>query len=198
MDGGRSRARDRLVMTVIDIGCYAHAGGDASIPYLLDEFDPDLLLGFDPLTKDREYTVAGRRARVVERKAAVWTHDGVVPFEVASTSSSVFPEDGELERVACVNVVRVVRESVKAGATVLKIDAEGGEYVLLPRLLEAGIVPELSLVWVEWHCPTCRRGSGDGRGHRENCADGLDVPERVRELRDAVIAAGCEVHPWNR
>lgn len=195
-------ARDRMI-AVIDIGCYAHSGGDASIPYLLDEFDPDLLFGFDPLTTDREWTLPGRRARIVERAAAMWTHDGTVPFERAATSSSAFPDDDRLERVSCVDVVRVVRELLEknGGGLVVKMDAEGGEYVLLPALLEAGLVPRIALLWVEWHCPTCRRGSGDGRGHRDNCAamrDGLDVPERVVELSDAVIEAGCEVHPWNR
>ena len=188
-------ARDRM-STVIDIGCYAHSGGDASIPYLLDEFDPDLLFGFDPLTTDREWTLPGRRARIVERAAAMWTHDGTVPFERASTSSSAFPDDDRLERVSCVDVVRVVRElGAHDGGLVVKMDAEGGEYVLLPALLEAGLVPRIALLWVEWHCRLCLRGSGDLLGHREGCES---TGRNARARLELIEQLRCEVHPWNR
>jgi len=175
---------------VIDVGC-AKYGGDESIPYLIQEFSPDALLGFDPQTADDQYELDG--CLVTTRRAAAWTHDGSVTFEHAGTSGRV---SGAGVEVPCVDLVRVVSEALDDfDRVIVKMDAEGAEYELLPALIAAALDERLELVWVEWHCEACGRGSGDGSGHRDNCRD---REGGYRRRADIVRIIECDVHPWNR
>lgn len=169
---------------VIDVGCATH-GGDESINYLISEFDPDLLLGFDPATRDS--TRMQGETLVVERRAAITTYDGTVGFTVDGLSGRI---DKGAAETPCVDLARLVREW-KDREVILKMDAEGAEYELLPYLMDEGLDCFLLLAWVEWHCLACGRGGG---GHRPGCTstDG----QRQREAIEAQIHT--EMHQWNR
>jgi len=185
-----------VTTVVIDVGC-AKYGGDESIPYLIEEFEPDVLLGFDPQAEPAAYELDG--CSVVTTPSAVWTDDGHVTFEPAGTSGRVVT-GGRLRHagvvVPCVSITSIVREALEHGDRVIvKMDAEGAEYELLPALIANGLDAKLELVWVEWHCEACRRGSGDGTGHRDDCPD---REGGYRRRADLIMRLACEVHPWNR
>lgn len=80
----------------------------------------------------------------------------------------------------------------KGDDLILKMDAEGAEYVLLPYLQETSTDTFLRLAWVEWHCPNCGTGwfSPDDRCGR--CE--FHEPGK-RSLLEASM--GCEMHQWN-
>lgn len=133
---------------VIDIGCARH-GPDYSIERLIAEFSPDLLVGLDPhpSVPDDVYLVG--TTMVVTMNVAGWTEDGEVGY-VADGLNSWITDLVEKPRVPSVDVARLC--SGLDGA-ILKIDAEGSEYDILPHLIEQGVDRELRLVWVEWHKP---------------------------------------------
>lgn len=174
-------------MIVVDVGCATY-GGDSSIPYLIDEFKPKRLYGFDPAVDDDRYTVG--ETTVVLRKAAAWTYEGLVPFTVAGLRGAV---DRHGDPTPCFDLVEFIRGLPSDQEVVLKLDCEGGEYVLLPRLHVEGVDARLKLIWAEWHCPKCGTGwfTADdlcGRcGHSEKGK--RSKLERMME---------CEMHQWNR
>ncbi len=170
------------MLTVIDIGC-ARYGGDESIPYLIEEFSPDVLWGFDPNTSDEQYELGG--CKVVVEKKVVWTYTGIVGFNVAGTSGKVATVGS---RFACVDIVRLVERARMSGEVIVKMDAEGAEYELLPRLRDRNLDLELRLAWVEPHCRSC----GNGGGHREGCRGTYDEYEAL------AASMRCEMHRWNR
>jgi hypothetical protein len=171
---------------VIDVGCATY-GGDSSIPYLIEEFRPGTLIGFDPssaVEDDHTYIMGGTRVHTY-RKAA-WLYEGTVAFTEAGTSGKV----GTGPQVPCVNLIDWITCWGDSQEVVLKMDAEGSEYVLLPYLREHNADLLLKLAWVEWHCERCGRGGG---GHREGCTH--DYTEKQAEM-EAMMR--CEMHRWNR
>lgn len=140
-------------MIVIDVGC-AKYGGDESIPYLIEEFRPATLYGFDPSSsvEDDEYPYewSGRDGwtNVVIRNAAAWTHPHGVHFDGQGLGGHVVPSGGR--RVESVDLASFIT-TLPADELVLKMDAEGAEYELLPYLISEGIDLRIKLAWVEWH-----------------------------------------------
>jgi len=170
------------MLTVIDIGC-AKYGGDESIPYLIEEFSPDLLWGFDPNTWDEQYELNGCKV-TVERKV-VWTYTGIVGFNIAGTSGRVTENSPAF---LCDDILHLVDRADVAGDVIVKMDAEGAEYELLPRLRDANADLMLRLLWVEPHCRSC----GNGGGHREGCQG------TYNEYVELEASMRCEMHRWNR
>jgi hypothetical protein len=173
-----------ITRVVIDVGCATH-GGDESINYLISEFDPDLLLGFDPATQDSTRMVG--ETLVIERKAAVTTYDGYTGFMVEGLSGRLF--EGAPE-TPCFDLAGLVREW-KDREVILKMDAETAEFELLPYLMNEGLDSHLLLAWVERHCLSCGRGGG---GHRPGCKD----TSSLARYDEIAAAMGCEMHSWNR
>jgi hypothetical protein len=132
---------------VIDVGCATH-GSDQSIGHLLDEFFPDVLIGYDPAAHRQTWTEKGTLISVFPMVA--WTFDGQVRFQLARTSGHV-TEDTAAPLFDCVDLAKVITKAQQRHGqpVVLKMDAEGAEYVLLPYLLEKGVTVDLA--WIEWH-----------------------------------------------
>lgn len=175
----------KALRVVFDVGCAAY-GGDESIPYLIEEFTPDVLVGLDPSRKVRDgraYEHGG--TRVFTYRKAAWLYDGEVAFTEAGTSGKV----GEGPLVPCVDLLRLIREHA-SWEVFLKMDCEGSEYALLPHLRDHDADLLLKLAWVEPHCLTCGRGGG----HREGCDD-MESYERYERLEATMR---CEMHRWNR
>lgn len=136
--------------TVLDIGCATH-GSSESTNRLLQAFRPSYYLGADPLADGR---IDEHDGRVVEvRSEAAWTYDGTVGFSRSGSSSSVT----EGCDVPCFDLAALIA-AMEPDELVLKLDAEGAEYVLLPHLLDAGVAGRVKLVLVEWHLEP-RRGA---------------------------------------
>lgn len=176
---------------VIDVGC-AKYGGDESIPYLIDEFKPAVLYGFDPSSEVEDRTWTEGDTLVSTRRMAAWTHDGTVGFKPGGLRGAVHP-DGK--PVPCIDLAAFVMREARLNDVVLKLDAEGSEYVLLPHLIVTGADRCLKVAWVEWHCEFCGRGwFGNKEPDRCSGCDHYDMGKRTVLER----AMGCEMHQWNR
>ncbi len=153
-DGGVKAA------VVIDVGC-AKYGGDYSIERLIEEFNPDVLYGFDPGWDPSQVERIGTTILNIT-KAAAWTCDGEIDFVVAGLSGHVASEtERHTVCVPCVDLAKVIEDAHRehGGPLVLKIDAEGAEYDLLAHLIATGRDRLVDLAWVEWHQPD--RGRAD-------------------------------------
>jgi FkbM family methyltransferase len=136
----------RRQMIVIDIGA-ADNGHESSTARLAERFNPQLIVGLDPHHSLVERVYLHGKTPVTAIRAAAWTRDGEIGYYEESGSSRC-SEDPALPQVTCMDLAQVIRDFE---ATVLKIDAEGAEYTLLPHLIEQGIDRTLALCWVEWH-----------------------------------------------
>lgn len=178
---------------VVDVGC-ARYGGDESIPYLIEEFNPESLFGFDPQATPAVYRVGD--TQVVVASEAAWTHDRGMWFTGQGLGGTVTAEGGRgARRVDTIDLAALLHDIAPLhDKLVLKMDAEGAEYELVPHLIDRGIDTLLELMWIEWHCQACGRGGG---GHRPGCLDTLTKKWEAR--RDELEAqARCEMHRWNR
>lgn len=175
---------------VLDIGC-AKYGGDESIPYLIEEFEPDYLFGFDPALEQSIGAYLLGATTVVTQRAAAWLFDGGVGFVVAGLGGHV---DESGEDFPCFDLARTILSFPDDWEIVLKMDAEGAEYALIPHLYSTDADLRLKLACIEWHCADCGIG-GNGR-HREGCkGDHAAWEERRTGL---VQLMRCEMQEWNR
>lgn len=177
-----------MSVVVIDVGCATY-GGDASIPYLIEEFSPSKLIGLDPnLTGQEPAEVAGVELDL--RRAAAWTSNGTIGFTPAGLSGHI----GGLDAITveAVDLAALILAQPDDHDVILKLDCEGAEYLLIPELVARDVDLRLRLAWVEWHCLACGRGGG---GHREGCRES----RRQNELRVTTEAMmRCDMHTWNR
>ena len=142
------------VDVVIDVGCATH-GTEESVNRLISMFHPKTLYGFDPHCRDTVDDVDG--TLVILTRAAAWTYDGNVWFGDDASRSRVTGAKGD-RTVRCVDLAQLISEYRQQHPNVvLKLDAEGAEYTLLPHLISTGTDRLLQEVWVEWHSPTDAR-----------------------------------------
>lgn len=139
---------------VIDIGCANYGGGVYSIERLIEEFDPDILYGFDPNTTNNRMTIGRTDVRV--SRLAAWTYDGRIRYTNRGTGGTVMEDAGEW--VVSFDLAEFIERNHDE-RTVLKCDSEGSELTLLEHLIERGVDKLLSLAWIEWHEVYDRDGS---------------------------------------
>lgn len=178
-------------MIVIDVGC-AKWGGDESIPSLVAEFEPDVLLGLDPGTETRNWWCEG--TYVVEQQMVGWIFDGWLPFTVANLGGHVGGDWAVPTR--CYDMARMIREAANTGhEVILKLDCEGGEYEIIPHLVKTNTDGSLNELLVEWHCEC---GYGIWNGVHPDLACGRDFGAWL-ERRDALIASvRCPIREWTK
>jgi hypothetical protein len=176
-------------MIVIDVGCATH-GSDSSIPHLIEEFSPRILYGFDPALAENTPVTTEGSTRVVLARSAAWTYDGEIGFHVNGLGGHVVRGG---KAFPCVDLAAFILSMPEGEEIVLKMDAEGAEYVLLPHLVEHDADLRLKLAWIEWHCEECKLG-GNGR-HREGCATDRDWWFERREKAESALR--CETTEWN-
>lgn len=174
-------------MIVVDVGSATH-GGDTSIPHLVREFKPDFLYGFDPAEPDDSYSLDG--TLVTLRQAAAWTYDGTIGFQVAGLGGHV--QERHKITFPCVDLAAFIL-SLPEDDIVLKMDAEGAEYVVLPHLVANDADLRLKIALLEWHCEMCGLG-GNGR-HRERCR--MDRDKWIARRESVESAMRCETAEWN-
>lgn len=139
-------------MIAIDVGC-SPKGGD-SIGLIIRENRPERLYGFDPSPAVEpvvgDSVVDGVPVHV--EPVAAWTYDGElhwIPYGYGTVS--VENVEGSIV-VPCIDLARfIVEELPPTEPILLKLDCEGGEYRLLPHLLDKGLGERLEAVWIEWH-----------------------------------------------
>lgn len=141
---------------VIDVGC-ARYGNTSSIEYLLREFSPDFLFGFDPNWKPKMFKPTDDlRTHIDITTAAAWTFDGETGFMRDGLNSCLSDHHS---KVPCIDLARWIWEDMPAvrwadaarHRVILKIDAEAAEYDLLDHLIEQGADQLIHFLWVEWH-----------------------------------------------
>jgi FkbM family methyltransferase len=134
-------------------------------------------------------------------KAAAWTADvPSLPFyhSANSQAASLMPSVarmGTRERMGShqeprtpasgvrgVDFARVLSHATKdtSGPVLMKLDVEGSEYSLLPRLLLSGALCRVDYLFVEWHLNALHH-----RGHAR--LDGLALRHGIR----ALLSSGC-------
>lgn len=196
-------SRKTMSRLVIDVGCATY-GGEQSIQPLIDEFQPDVLIGFDPssaLANDPPVEFVpltdGRECLVIRLNCAAWTFSGTVTFEEANTRGRIVGAD-EGDWVHCADLARVIIGQADRGSEViLKLDCEGAEYELVPHLRATGADERITLALIEWHCSTCGFGIWDHDAPHPGggCAADLDEWRLRRSETEALLR--CEARGWN-
>lgn len=144
-------AADSQTDIVIDLGClgWPKLGGvEDSILTLIKRFHPKVLFGFDlhPALTEKMGDVDG--TLVITSRRAAWTHNSQVGFSTQGNCTHV--DLFQVERVEAFDLAAWVRTLPEA-RIVLKVDVEGAEYVLLPHLIDQGVIDRFSRILVEWH-----------------------------------------------
>lgn len=137
---------------VIDLGCCSYERNgrlEDSIQTLIKRFKPKLLYGFDPHPALREGIGDVFGTLVVTTRKAAWKRAGPVGLDLNGNCTHVDlgSTNGHVEAFDIATWVR----SLPDVRIVLKVDTEGAEYVLLPHLIEQGLIDRFSRVIVEWH-----------------------------------------------
>ena len=136
--------------TVVDVGCAEHVDElgllHESIRPLVARFRPRLLLGLDPLADLATYRHEGCEVRTYP--VAAWNRGGTVAYRDPGIEG--FTVDRKARpQVECVDLAELILE--RDDEIVLKLDAEGAEYLLLEHLIAQRADERLTLILVEWH-----------------------------------------------
>jgi hypothetical protein len=163
---------------VIDLGCCSYLHGNKledSIQTLVKRFKPGILFGFDPHPGLKEAVGQVYGTTVITSRRAAWTFDGGVSLTVNGNCTHV--DDDENLSAKAFDFAAWVR-ALPESNIVLKMDVEGAEYVLLPHLIDSGLMDRFSRLLIEWH-----------KGERAN----------GYESERATILAGipCETEEWS-
>jgi hypothetical protein len=184
------------VRVVVDIGSASY-GGDQSVIPLIEEFQPDRLLGFDPNTEARDYLVGD--TEVSEKRLAAWTSDKPLTYRRAGLGGWIDPT-GPIQCVGF-NLAALLLSFDAEDELILKLDCEGAEYPLVPHLIATGAAARLRLALIEWHCSVCRHGiidQSDPPVHPGGCSANPVRWAKDRAKLEARLAKHCEVGRWNR
>jgi FkbM family methyltransferase len=135
---------------VVDLGCYGWDDKDCeSIPILIDEYQPDLVYGFDvhPDLEVGAREVAGVPVQV--ERAAAWDGNGVICYELRGAGTKVGQGTAH---VACFDFSEWLADRAGGDAQVfVKMDIEGAEYTVLRKMHRDGTDTLMAELLVEWH-----------------------------------------------
>jgi len=116
-----------------------------------------VLYAFDPITKP--YKVKRVDPDIIFHQKACWTYDGEIDFFASSRykskPSSIFVNPkgkSTLMRSPCIDFSKWILDNFqKNDYIVLKMDIEGAEYEVLPKMLKDGSMEYVNLAFVEFH-----------------------------------------------
>ena len=76
-----------------------------------------------------------------------------VEMNLADDGSSIFGKSGKNESIDIVDVAEWMEKRLKSGSPIdlMKINIEGGEYELLDRLIETGLITRIRNIQVQFH-----------------------------------------------
>lgn len=158
---------------VVDIGCCSYERNgrvDDSIHTLIKRFKPTVLFGFDPHPGLPDAVGQVYGTSVITSRRAAWMNDGKINLELQGNCTHVVSHGGNL--VKSFDVAAWVR-ALPDVSTVLKMDVEGAEYILLPYLIEQGLMDRFSRVLVEWHTGKYANGY---ESDRASILEGIECP----------------------
>jgi hypothetical protein len=142
---------------VVDLGCCSYQRGNRledSIQTLIKRFKPTVLFGFDPHPGLPDAVGQVYGTTVITSRRAAWNFDGRIGLALQGNCTHVSEEPTVAQSMTgiatCFDIAAWVRALPEA-KTVLKVDVEGAEYVLLPYLIEQGLMDRFSRILVEWH-----------------------------------------------
>jgi hypothetical protein len=158
---------------VVDLGCCSYERNgrlEDSIQTLVKRFKPGILFGFDPHPALREAVGQVYGTTVITSRRAAWTYDGTAPLTVNGNCSHI--DDRGEEEVEVFDFADWVCTLPDVNI-VLKIDAEGAEYVLLPHLIEHELMSRFSRLLIEWHTGQYANGY---ETERASILEGIESP----------------------
>ena len=140
-------------MIVIDGG----ANSGQTIEALRERFKAERVYAYEANPRFAEALAA--YPKTTATIAALWVYNGTVPFGIGGDEgfgSSCFLEKinltPEVVEVSCVDISDVVIGLIhRHKGVALKLDIEGGEYPVLVKLYNDGLLGKLAHVLVEWH-----------------------------------------------
>lgn len=143
-------------MKHIDIGAF---NGDSVLHFIsyhdidsIDAYEPNTM--YEPLWE----AITDFYPEVKFHAMAVWLHNGLVKFDKRkdkhSMGSTMMPNKhgygmGIIQPVQCVDILELLPQTDDKVS--LKIDAEGAEYDILERIIEAGKSYQIDRLYVEFH-----------------------------------------------
>ena len=165
---------------VVDLGCLSYTRGNRvedSIQTLIKRFKPAVLFGFDPHPALREAVGQVYGTTVITSRRAAWDIDSTVGFTVNGNCTHVGTDRSSetWDQTPCFDLAKWVR-MLPDTTMVLKMDVEGAEYVLLPHLIEQGLMDRFSRLLVEWHTGDLANGY---ESDRDAILAGIDCPVEV-------------------
>jgi FkbM family methyltransferase len=133
---------------VFDVGGYS---GDWCAA-IVRRYDPHVHV-FEPIAEFADH-VAKRFAnnrKVHVHRFGLSDCDGTLTMGIAGPGSSSFQTGGALEQVAMRDIASFVSEQEITQIDLIKINIEGGEYSLLPRMIETGLVKKCQHIQIQFH-----------------------------------------------
>lgn len=169
-------------MKLYDIGCF---NGDSPLHFIADPLI-DEIQAYDPNPRFRDIW------------SAIETHYPSIKFTCAAVSNrngkanySLMPEHrplgstisqdkrdygvAEITEVKCLDIADIITHDCW-----VKLDAEGGEYDIIERLIETDKLRFIKKIWLEWHTGKMKR----------------DYSDRQRKIEEELKRLEIEVLPW--
>lgn len=139
---------------VLDLGCFPH-GKVFSTRLLVQRFSPRELYAYDPWPKTIEGTVMIGSTVVTTRRAAAWTHAGMMRYTHADAGATIVRENERGQWAqhthSDVETIDLGELLEHLGFAIVKMDIEGAEYALLADLHRRGLDERIALLLIEWH-----------------------------------------------
>ena len=153
-------------MRKIFLDCGGHRG--TAVVHFLKEYPDYEFYCFEPnleMFAELTRSVATHGKTVFCFPGAVWTHDGFLDFFLGHEQGStalpgkveVIPglqqvDYGAAVRVPCIDLSAWILRNIRPGdELVVKMDIEGGEYQVVPKLISDGSLHLIKRFYCEWH-----------------------------------------------
>jgi FkbM family methyltransferase len=146
----------------IFIDCGFYAGYAISHFEKTAEYSPDFTYyGFDPMLQEKTRKKWDNVTNVILDNKALWIFNGEIDFytsgRVGGKANGAFHNKraGSKEnnlKVKCIDFSEWLGNNFdKNDFIVVKMDVEGAEYELLPKMIKDGTIDLIDIIYLEWH-----------------------------------------------
>jgi hypothetical protein len=138
------------VTIVVDVGC-ARWGDSYSLERLVEMYRPHLLIGIDPHVESSVTIIDGTVCLL--KQGAAWVDNRMIGWVSDMTRSRVAQREEPPEAMVRTIDLPLLLDGLASldHDVVVKIDAEGAEHTLIPKIVEAGVDLRIRRLLVEWH-----------------------------------------------
>lgn len=143
----------------IFIDCGFYAGGSLEHFKLTPEYSPDFIYyGFDPMLNIEQAREKWKNITLDNK--AVWIKDDEIDFYTSDRhqgrangiSHNKRASKEGIRKVKCIDFSKWLGNNFDADDyIILKMDVEGAEYELLPRLIKDSTINLVDIIYLEWH-----------------------------------------------